>query len=178
MLLGNSPGSFRYAQRCRKFSALTCVGGCSVTSSRESVIRTRSRSAMPLQNWEWTEQTPMEQIQAIRAGLPANQLMLVAEWLQVSVQVLGDVVGISVRKASRANASGLPLDSVASERLLRVMGILREARETLGSDEHAREWLTRYHQELDCTPISLLDTALGAEMVRRVLQSISWGLPV
>ncbi|POA96895.1 hypothetical protein C2134_20335 [Chromobacterium sinusclupearum] len=133
---------------------------------------------MLLQEWDLTGLAPMEQIQAIRAGLPANRLMLVAEWLQVPAQVIGDVVGISVQRALRANASGRHLDSAASERLLRVIGMVREARETLGSDENAREWLTRYHQELDCAPISLLDTALGAEMVRRVLQSISWGLPV
>ncbi|WP_052941745.1 antitoxin Xre/MbcA/ParS toxin-binding domain-containing protein [Chromobacterium subtsugae] len=137
-----------------------------------------SKPAMSLQDWEWAERTPIEQIQAIRAGLPANLLMSVVEWLQAPPQVIGDVVGISVQKALRANALGRPLDSAASERLLRVMDMVRDAREVLGGDEHAREWLTRYHQELDCAPISLLDTALGAEMVRRVLQSISWGLPV
>ncbi|MCD5361073.1 antitoxin Xre/MbcA/ParS toxin-binding domain-containing protein [Chromobacterium aquaticum] len=133
---------------------------------------------MSLQDWEWGERTPIEQIQAIRAGLPTNLLMSVVEWLQAPPQVIGDVVGISVQKALRANASGRPLDSAASERLLRVISIASEVRETLGSDEQAREWLTRSHQELGCAPISLLDTALGAQMVRRVLQSISWGLPI
>lgn len=70
------------------------------------------------------------------------------------------------------------LDSAASERLLRLVTLVGEVQTALGRKERAVEWLTCHHDELECRPITLVDTAIGTAQVRRIIRAIEHGLPV
>ncbi|WP_434627087.1 antitoxin Xre/MbcA/ParS toxin-binding domain-containing protein [Chromobacterium sp. CV08] len=133
---------------------------------------------MALEKWALLDAPVNEQIHAIRTGLPVSFLTLAAEQLQLPREMLCDVIGFVPHIPSKNHETIGTLDPAVSERLLRVVSFAMDAAAVLGSDVMACEWLSHHHPELGCRPLDLLDTALGATLVKRILHSISWGLPV
>ena len=67
------------------------------------------------------------------------------------------------------------LSSSETERLERIAAIEAEAEEVFGTQEKTKSWMLKNHMTLGNTPLSLLDTDIGANEVRRVLNAISQG---
>lgn len=121
---------------------------------------------------------PWRQVAAIRQGLPAADMVAVEGRSGLPRKNLCAVIGVTERTFARLLAGEGRLDLAISERLLRLAALVREVQTALGSKEQAVEWLTCHHDELQCRPITLVDTAIGTAQVRRIIQAIGHGLPV
>ena len=112
-------------------------------------------------------------IESIRKGFRADKLDSTAELLQVDLQALLNVLGISERTVQRKNLLNEPLSAIASDRLSRIDRIFALAVETFGSEEQAAQWIKRPSRPLgNETPLSLLDTDAGTQQVDRELRQI------
>ncbi len=78
----------------------------------------------------------------------------------------------------RRRKAGARLNPGESDRLARVMRIVRRAIEVFGNQEKAVAWLTRTsrHSTRGQAPIDMLDTDPGAQWVSRRLDQIAYGL--
>lgn len=120
-----------------------------------------------------------DRIAAIRACFSFSDVDLVCASLEVDRAGLCLVIGVpSPSRAKRKLEETRRLDQAASERLLRIVEIEQRAQKVLGCQELAREWLTTVNAILGVAPIQLLDTAVGGNLVRKVLVEIEQGLPV
>lgn len=122
-------------------------------------------------------ETPTAQkIQAIRSGVRARVVDDLVAYLDVPKHVVFKVLHTPESTAHRLIRDNRPLDSAASERLMRVVDVIRLAEETFGGREAGTRWLKTPNLGLgDASPLSMLDTEPGAHEVRRILSSISHG---
>ena len=67
------------------------------------------------------------------------------------------------------------LSSSEMYRLERIAVIEAEAEGIFGTPEKTKSWMLKNHMTLGNTPLSLLDTDIGANEVRRVLNAIAHG---
>lgn len=116
------------------------------------------------------------QIEAIRRGAPAGNLLGVAEALHLPRERVYELVGLSVSTAKRKVAANEVLDPLVTERLVRLGRIEQLAEETFGDPAQAAEWLQAVNVGLGgVAPLSLLDTEIGCREVSRVLHAIACG---
>lgn len=81
------------------------------------------------------------------------------------------------RTFDRRLEQGQPLTVTESDRLLRVTRVIVRAIEALGSSDKAATWLRTTNRALrGTTPLSLLETDMGARMVERTLGRIEHGV--
>jgi putative toxin-antitoxin system antitoxin component (TIGR02293 family) len=81
------------------------------------------------------------------------------------------------RTFDRRVEQGQPLTVTESDRLLRATRVITRAIEALGSSEKAATWLRTPNRALrGATPISMLETDLGARLVERTLGRIEHGV--
>ena len=115
-------------------------------------------------------------IDVIRSGLPARVVDDMAEYLDVPKHVIFGVLHTPESTAHKLIKDNRPLDSAASERVVRVADIIRMAEGSFGGREAATRWLKTANLGLGgATPLSMLDTEPGAGEVRRMLSSIDYG---
>lgn len=113
---------------------------------------------------------------AIRQGFPAKALDSLSHQSGLTKVELGQILGISPEKSVHQDQRKA-LSHTESEHLLRLATVLALAADTLGDMTAAISWMRSPHPELNnVSPLSLLDTAPGAQSVRRVLASISYGI--
>ena len=116
------------------------------------------------------------QIEAIRRGAPAGNLLGAAEALHLPRERVYELVGLSVSTAKRKVAANEVLDPLVTERLVRLGGIEKLAEETFGDPALAAEWLQAVNVGLGgVAPLALLDTEIGCREVSRVLNVIAYG---
>ena len=121
------------------------------------------------------KQSVAEQIHVIRSGVSAKNLVLFAEAVKVPQEAVFRVVGIPVTTAKRKLSKDENLDPATTERLIRICRREKLAEDVFGDSEDARKWLRTENLGLGATPLSMLDTDLGAQEVSRVLQAIAYG---
>ena len=86
-------------------------------------------------------------------------------------------VGISERTLQRGRAQNKLLDANASDRTLRLASMAALAKEVLGSQDAAEQWLSKPAIALDQRrPIELLQSSEGAEMVKTLLLRMDYGV--
>ena len=124
-----------------------------------------------------TQETPTAtKIQVIRRGVRARVVDDMMKYLAVPKNVVFAVLRTPESTAHRLIKEDRPLDSAASERIVRVADITRMAEATFGGREAATRWLKTPNLGLQgATPLSMLDTEPGAAEVRRILSSITYG---
>lgn len=123
--------------------------------------------------------SPAIQMTAIRKGLNAKEAERLVEDYQLGVADIAEFLGLTPRSLLFRFLHDFQLDSVASERLLRLARIANHAKTIFGTPIAVGDWLTRPHSALNqATPLSMLDTAYGEQEVERILCSIEYGLPV
>jgi putative toxin-antitoxin system antitoxin component (TIGR02293 family) len=138
--------------------------------------RTEKKRPTVFQTFLTTVTPTAAKIDAIRRGLPARVVDGMAEYLDVSKHVIFGVLHIPESTAHKLIKDNRPLDSVASERVVRVADIIRMAEGSFGGREAATRWLKTANLGLGgATPLSMLDTEPGAGEVRRILSSIDSG---
>jgi len=77
-----------------------------------------------------------------------------------------------------ASNAGPDLSPASSERAERIARMTTLARQALGDDDEAKEWLTQPRDLLSGRmPIEVAVTDLGARLVERILLNIEYGLP-
>ena len=124
-----------------------------------------------------------------RTGLKAHDLVAkgigVAEAKQVMAgfTVINEkqfysVLGITPRTMQRRAASASKtLDANATDRALRLVSVMSQAQEVLGSQDAAERWLSSPAMGLDQrVPIDLLQSSEGTAMVKTLLSRMEYGV--
>jgi putative toxin-antitoxin system antitoxin component (TIGR02293 family) len=115
-------------------------------------------------------------IDAIRRGVRARVVDDMVAYLDVPKSAVFGLLHAPESTAHRLIRDDRPLDSAASERVVRLADVIRVAEETFGGRDAGARWLKTPNLALgDATPLSMLDTELGALEVRRILSSVSHG---
>ena len=118
----------------------------------------------------------LDWVALIRAGLPAAAVDAVTRAVHLSQAELGSTLGIPERTLARRKKEGV-LNTEESAKLLRLARTLRRASEVFEDVAAALDWLKSPNRALGgVTPLSLLDTELGAENVLDVLGRIEHGV--
>lgn len=144
-----------------------------------AVVTRRRTVSNPSRSFEWllsTEHPAVEKIDAIRRGLRARVVDGMVEYFDVPKAVIFDLLHTPESTAHKLIRDDRPLDSSASERVVRVADVVRMAEHTFGGREAASRWLKTPNRAFrDEMPLSLLDTEPGASEVRKVLAAIDYG---
>lgn len=120
--------------------------------------------------------TAARQIEQIREGLDARNLLGAAEALGVSQEAIFGMVGLASSTAKRKVAMAEMLDPSASERLARIGAIEKQAEDTFGDQARAAQWLRTANVGLgNFAPLSMLDTDIGCREISRMLNAIAYG---
>lgn len=115
-------------------------------------------------------------IERIREGLPIERFDRLKELLDISVQELASLVGISSSTLGRRRKSGY-LSESESERLWRVGQLLVRARDVLEDADLARRWLKTPKRALGGkTPLEYAETEPGAREVEDLLGRLEHGV--
>lgn len=112
----------------------------------------------------------------IREGLPYSALQKLSARFRLSKGQLSLVLALPPSTEVRRKRARR-LSQQESDRLFRLARALAHARRSLGSDEAAASWLQESNRALGgATPLSLLETAAGAEEVEIVLGRLDYGV--
>jgi putative toxin-antitoxin system antitoxin component (TIGR02293 family) len=137
---------------------------------------TRNKGAAGLPHIVARETPTAEKIHAIRSGVRARVVDDLVAYLDVPKHIVFKVLHTPESTAHRLIRDNRPLDSAASERIVRLADVIRLAEETFGGRKAGARWLKTPNLALgDATPLSMLDTEPGAHEVRRILSSIGYG---
>jgi putative toxin-antitoxin system antitoxin component (TIGR02293 family) len=118
----------------------------------------------------------LDWVEVIRKGLPAAVIDSLLEAVQLSQADLARSLSIPERTLARRKREGV-LNSEESAKLLRLARIVGRANEVFESAESSLHWLKAPNASLGGrTPLSLLDTDIGAESVLDTLGRIEHGV--
>ena len=120
------------------------------------------------------EQDELREI--VRRGLPFSALETFVHTMSIPTALIAKVLGLAPRTLARRKDQRL-FTSVESDRLYRLARITSLAVHILGSQDKATQWLERRNRALGGeSPLSLLDTDIGARQVEAVLGRIDHGV--
>ena len=129
----------------------------------KKVLQVKQRSAL-----DW--------VLVIRQGLSSAAVDSLAKTLRVTQSELAVALGIPERTLARRRKEGT-LNSEESAKLVRLARVVGRARETFEDLDTALDWLKSPNAALSgATPLSLLDTDIGAESVMDTLGRIEQGV--
>ncbi len=113
---------------------------------------------------------------AVRRGLPFSTFEALLKAVALPQKQLAVVLGIPDRTIARRKEAK-HLTAAESDRLYRVARTIAHTVSVLGSIEKTRTWITRPNRALgDESPLTLLDTDIGARQVEDVLLRIEYGI--
>lgn len=102
---------------------------------------------------------------------------LLAAFEHIGLKDLLSVLGLSERTLQRADVKDKGLDTNASDRALRLMAVVAQATDVLGSRAAAERWLIAPAMGLDQRrPLDLLKTSDGTEMVKTLITRMDYGV--
>ncbi len=117
-----------------------------------------------------------EWVDLIRHGIPSTAVDSLVAFLSITKSELSDAIDIPVRTLVRRKGEAL-LDSDESAKLVRVARVIERAEEVFEDPDAARDWLKSPNASLSGqTPMSLLDTEIGAASVMDTLGRIEHGV--
>lgn len=127
------------------------------------VLRAKPRSTL-----DW--------INVIRLGIPASAFEVLTKAVKLSHAELARALGIPERTLARRKREGI-LSSEESAKLLRLARAIGRANEVFEDDDAALHWLKSPNSALSgASPLSILDTEIGAESVMDTLGRIEHGV--
>ncbi len=139
-----------------RFSVEALLGG-------GKVLRIRPRSAL-----DW--------VSVIRKGISSAAVDSLAKAIHVTQSELAAALGIPERTLARRKKEGV-LNSEESAKLVRLARVVARAEETFEDLDVAVDWLKASNAVMSgATPLSLLDTDIGAESVMDTLGRIEHGV--
>lgn len=120
--------------------------------------------------------TALDWVSIIRHGISAAAVEFIAKTIHVTQAELAVALGIPERTLARRKREGT-LNSEESAKLVRLARVIERAEAVFESLETALIWLkTPNSALLRVTPLSLLDTDIGAESVMDTLGRIEHGV--
>lgn len=115
-------------------------------------------------------------VSVIRQGISSSAVECLAKTIHLTQSELAIALGIPERTLARRKREGV-LNSEESAKLVRLARIVERAAEVFEDMETALNWLkTPNAALLRATPLSLLDTDIGAESVMDTLGRIEHGV--
>ncbi len=111
----------------------------------------------------------------ISAGLPFKVLVPLGAQLDMPVQEVAEIAGITVRTYHRRKEQGGALTVSESDATLRIARIVEEANRVFGDAKRATNWLRTTQVQLGVAPIELLASDAGTQAVQDELTRIHWG---
>lgn len=115
-------------------------------------------------------------IESLKAGLPMEELASLRTSLDLPMDQLAPMLGISKATLHRRKAAGR-LDSAESDRVLRFARLMGRAVEVLETEQNARSWLTSPQYGLGgAVPLDYAGTEVGAREVEDLLGRIAYGV--
>jgi putative toxin-antitoxin system antitoxin component (TIGR02293 family) len=113
---------------------------------------------------------------SIREGLPYASLEAVTSSCHLDTREVTAVLHLSPRTQARRKAEQR-LSPDESDRLVRLVRLITQAREVLDDEDRAVTWLRTPNRALGGrAPLALLDTDLGTRQVEQVLGRIEHGV--
>ena len=120
--------------------------------------------------------TPLQWISVIRQGIPSAAVDSLAQTIRVTQAELAAALGIPDRTLARRKKEGM-LNSEESAKLVRLARVVERAEVVFEDLNTAVDWLKSPNAALaGATPLSLLDTDIGAESVMDTLGRIEHGV--
>lgn len=120
--------------------------------------------------------SPGQLIEAMKAGLPVEELDQLRSQLDLPMEKLTARLGMSKATLHRRRNAGR-LDRDESDRVLRYARLLGQAVAVMESLESGRRWLTSPQRGLGgATPIEYAETELGAREVENLLGRIEYSV--
>lgn len=115
-------------------------------------------------------------VDRVRGGLPMAEFHTAREFLGLTEERLGGLLGMSRATLHRRKKTG-HLDRSESDRLVRYARLFSRASEALGGVDGARSWLAAparaFHGEC---PLDFADTEIGAREVEALLGRLEHGV--
>jgi putative toxin-antitoxin system antitoxin component (TIGR02293 family) len=122
------------------------------------------------------ELAPSRLIKTLRAGLPVGELEDLRSNLDLPMDKLAPMLGISKATLHRRKNAGR-LDAVESDRVVRFAKLLGKAAAVMESLENGRHWLTSPQVGLGgAIPLEYAETEVGAREVEDLLGRIEYGV--
>lgn len=122
------------------------------------------------------QRSAMDWISVVRKGLSAAAIDAMAKAIRVTQSELATTLAIPERTLARRKKEGR-LNSEESAKLLRLARVIGRAAETFEDLDAALDWLKSPNAALSgASPLSLLDTEIGAESVTDTLGRIAHGV--
>jgi len=116
-------------------------------------------------------------IEWLRSGIPFGDLSRFITLIGMTREEASLAFGISLRTLARRKETSSLLAQGEGERMVRFARVLTKAQDVLGSLEKAKSWMKLENRALGgATPMSLLDTDIGAQAVQDVLGRIEYGV--
>ena len=123
-----------------------------------------------------TPLSPLDWVSVIRRGIPSSAVDSLAKFTRLSQAELSAALGIPERTMARRKREG-KLNSEESAKLVRLARVIERAEEVFEDFDAAIDWLKSTNTSLaGVTPLSLLDTDIGAESVTDTLGRIEHGV--
>jgi putative toxin-antitoxin system antitoxin component (TIGR02293 family) len=120
--------------------------------------------------------TPSKLIKSLKNGLPIHELDDLRSHLDLPMEKLVPMLGISKATLHRRKLSGR-LEPDESDRVVRFARLLGKAVEVLESTENARKWLSAPQVGLGgAVPLEYAESELGAREVENLLGRIEYGV--
>ncbi|MBU2753021.1 DUF2384 domain-containing protein [Acidithiobacillus thiooxidans] len=121
-------------------------------------------------------ESPLQWVDVIRHGISSASLVSLSSTLHLSQAELAAVLGISHRTLARRKREAM-LNSEESAKVIRLARIIERAENVFDSLDKAVDWLKNRNASLSgLTPLSLVDTDVGAESVLDTLGRIEHGV--
>lgn len=120
---------------------------------------------------------PLVLVETIRKGLPAKAISMLANCLNMPVNVLEKILPVSHRTLQRYEKEHKALPQNLSDHVVQITRVYIRAQEVFGEQEKARKWLREPCMAFGGNaPIDLLDTFSGVRMVEDELGRIEYGV--
>ena len=120
--------------------------------------------------------TPLDWVSVIRHGISSAAVDSLAKTIHVTQSELAVALGIPERTLARRKKEGM-LNSEESTKLVRLARVVERAEKVFENLDAALDWLKSPNAALSgTTPLSLLDTDIGAESVLDTLGRIEHGV--
>ena len=111
-----------------------------------------------------------------RQGLPKRVLMLLAKKISLTLQELADIMHINERTLQRYDDDALVKTEYA-EKAIELARLYTRGEEVFGSLDRFKIWMkTPVHVFHNETPVSLLDTSVGFDIIFKELGRIEHGI--
>ena len=123
-----------------------------------------------------TPLSPLDWVSIIRTGIPSSAVDSLTKFTRLSQAELSVALGIPERTLARRKREGT-LNSEESAKMIRLARVIERAEEVFEGFDAAIDWLKSANASLTgATPLSLLDTDIGAESVMDTLGRIEHGV--